>query len=309
MGQKYTRLSLAGEPPDLVSSHHSEEEKALLQQAAGSSAGGAAAEEGANAFHTAANLANGLNGAGLLPLPFTVALAGAMALPIIVFVAMLSWYCACVIVACLYSKGADHQWERKRKSYHENGIDAFGAVGGRLVLAVQLVTLIAAAALFLVLIGTSLATAIPGSASSWLGNRGWTMIAWLIISPTAWLPSLRQVSWLSGAGVMVLFGLLSAVIYAAIIAIPDAGQVHGVHQSNSGGNVSGLLATRWAELPTFTKARSSLSCVFGMVLFSFSCHTMLPSLEDGMRPAERRRFPLVLGLTFGFSMLLRNTSL
>eukprot|EP01043_Picozoa_sp_COSAG02_P003500 COSAG02_NODE_85_length_39411_cov_50.018493_27_plen_116_part_00 len=68
---------------------------------------------GASPLQTAVNLANGQNGLGLLPLPFTVVLAGGAAFAAVVFVAVLSWYCACVITASLYSKSHTGRWERQ----------------------------------------------------------------------------------------------------------------------------------------------------------------------------------------------------
>lgn len=279
-------------------------------------------EEGTSVVQTALNLANGLEGMGLLGLPFTVVLAGGLAFPIILAVALLTGYSACAIVAQLYSRSpaavkhdvdgfqmpvlaagssspavlpeGSGAWERRRSSYKENGEAAFGVVGGRAVLAVQLLTLLAVAGLFLVLVGNALAGAIPGSASAWLGNRGWTAIVWLAIAPAAWIPSLRQISWLSGAGVALLGFLLLAVVYAAVTAPPEDGSEGG-----------GLMESRQAELLPMSQGLHAAPCVFGMVLFSFSCHTMLPSMEAAMRPSERRMFPAVVGVTFAACTCLK----
>jgi amino acid permease len=256
-------------------------------------------EDGASILQTSLNLANALEGMGLLALPFTVVLAGGVAFPIVVFCALLSGYSACAIVASLYSRAsAGHgaslgEWERQRGSYQDIGKAAFGESGGRLVLGVQLVTLLAVAGLFLVLVGNALEGAVPGG---FLGRRGWTVLTWVVVGPTAWIPSLRQISWLSGAGVALLGGLVSAVVYAAaVVVLPDG----GVQQQAAGGSAAGgagappltLWQTRQAELPDLSFR--SVPCVFGMVLFSFSCHTMLPAMEAAMRPSERRYFPAV----------------
>jgi amino acid permease len=290
----------------------------------------ATTDTGATVLQTALNLANGLEGMGLLALPYTVALAGGLAFPIILLVALLTGYSACAIIASLYSRPAagatatasagerrGGEWQRVRSSYQEIGTAAFGAAGGRGVQVVQLLVLLAVAALFLVLIGNTLAGVVPGGVSAQLGNRGWTVVVWLAVGPSAWIPSLRQISGLSGAGVALLGGLLASLVYAACVA--STAHVDGHHDGRSGGGsasaagrevdgsdeVRGIWAARVSELPVAAQAWGSAPCVFGMVLFSFSCHTMLPAMEAGMRPTQRRLFPAVVVATFACCTVLK----
>lgn len=256
-------------------------------------------EDGTSIVQTALNLANGLEGMGLLALPFTVVLAGSLAFAIIVFVAMLSSYSACAIIASLYSRSSAPStqtggsslgsWARERASYQDIGKAAFGERGGRLVLYIQLITLLAVAGLFVVLVANTLADAIPGT---FLGRRGWTVVSWAAVAPTAWIKSLRQISWLSGAGVALLAFLVSAMVYAAAVAVPAVDPQQLV-SSDSGMAKSSLALWQARQLELPELSFRAVPCVFGMVLFSFSCHTMLPAMEAAMRPSDRRHFPAV----------------
>jgi hypothetical protein len=166
---------------------------------------------------TGLNIANTLEGMGLLGLPYSVRLAGGYTGAAVVLVCVISAYTAVVIAASLYaaeraapqwSGDVGHigvRWVRRRSSYVENARSAFGPAGGYVVLVMQLFTLTSVAAIFLVLVGDSLAGVMPhvvGSAAlarlPLQGDTLWIVLAWVCIVPTAWIDSLRKISWLSG---------------------------------------------------------------------------------------------------------------
>jgi amino acid permease len=181
-------------------------------------------------------------------------------------------------------------------------------------------------AIFLVLVGNSLAGVMPellGSATSarilallpLSANRLYTLAAWLCVVPTAWVPSLRQISWLSGAGVVLLLVLVSLLLWAAATALFDAH--HDGHSDGSGSSweedgsgsvapTSAASGLRWSSvlrerldaLPDGAGAWGALPCALAMIAFSFSCHNMVPGFEEGMHPAQRHQFPAVAGVTF-----------
>ena len=69
----------------------------------------------------------------------------------------------------------------------------------------QLFTLTSVTAIFLVLVGDSLAGVMPQIVSSEAlarlplrGDKLWVVLAWICVVPTAWMSSMWQVSWLSG---------------------------------------------------------------------------------------------------------------
>lgn len=173
---------------------------------------------GGSPFRTALNIANTLEGMGLLGLPYTVRLAGAYAGGAILLVCSISAYTAVAISSSLYaaqratprlSVDVDNlsvTWIRERSSYVANARSAFGVSGGVAVMVLQLFTLTSVTAIFLVLVGDSLAGVMPQIVSSEAlarlplkGDKLWVVLAWICVVPTAWMSSLRQVSWLSGA--------------------------------------------------------------------------------------------------------------
>ena len=144
-------------------------------------------------------------------------------------------------------------------------------------------------AIFLVLVGNSLADhgllpALLGAGATrrllelarplGLGaaDRLWTVAAWLVVVPTAWAPSLRQISWLSAAGVLLLLGLVALVLFAATAAVlggggGEDGSVAAGHEASAGA----FWRERQDELPADAAAWRALPCAFAMVAFSFSC--------------------------------------
>eukprot|EP01047_Picozoa_sp_COSAG01_P059684 COSAG01_NODE_7201_length_3306_cov_59.287496_3_plen_520_part_00 len=303
----------------------------------GGGSGGATATASASVLGTALNIANTLEGMGLLGLPFAVRLAGARyTLGALAVVCAASCWTAIVIAATLYdpkrttrsvgrSNGGGVVWVRARASYVENATAAFGTTGGMLTLVIQTGTLIAVSSIFLVLVGNSLAdpdvmpTLLGARANSRLlelarpfglgADRLWTVMCWVVVVPTTWAPGLRQISWLSGAGVVLLLGLVALVLVAAVRAAVDHGD--GDSSSGTGHHSSGSMAglgsgtaaqslwhQRLGELPEDAAALRALPCAFAMVAFSFSCHNMIPGFEEGMFPSDRHRFPAVVAATF-----------
>ena len=133
---------------------------------------------------------------------------------------------------------------------------------------------------------------------SWLqGTRLWTLAAWVVVVPTAWMRSLRQISWLSGAGVALLFGLTGILVYAAAKELTSA-----EHEQADGSAASAHDGVTWRErydeLPHGDHAFDAAPCAFAMVLFSFSCHAMVPGYEQGMRPSQRHLWDAVVVVTF-----------
>ena len=108
---------------------------------------------------TALNIANTLEGMGLLGLPYAVRLAGGYAFGAIAVVCATSCWTAVVIAATLYdpvpaAAGGTQQrggsnggargvrWVRARTSYVENATAAFGPAGGVVTLVIQVGTLV-----------------------------------------------------------------------------------------------------------------------------------------------------------------------
>ena len=100
----------------------------------------------------------------------------------------------------------------------------------------------------------------------------------------------------AGAGVALLLGTIGVLVYAAIAGLTGFGSLP------DGGTGSLSNAHSWrdrvSELPTGDDARHAIPCAFAMLLFSFSCHAMIPGFEQGMRPSQRQHFPVVVVTTF-----------
>jgi amino acid permease len=104
----------------------------------------------------------------------------------------------------------------------------------------------------------------------------------------------------AGAGVALLFGIIGVLVYAAIAAM-TGGRDDDVGTGSLSPHDHTALSwrDRLDELPSGDDARHAVPCAFAMLLFSFSCHAMIPGFEQGMRPSQRRLFPAVVVTTFG----------
>jgi hypothetical protein len=120
------------------------------EAAAGSPPPAQAAAKPTSLFQTALNIANTLEGMGLLCLPYAVRLAGGYAFGAIALVCAASCWTAIVIAATLYDPeklqpavaGGSVRWVRARRTYVENATAAFGTAGGVATLLIQVGTLI-----------------------------------------------------------------------------------------------------------------------------------------------------------------------
>ena len=257
----------------------------------------------ASNFSTILNLANGVEGQGILALPLVVKAGWLPALLFVVGVAISSGYTATVLIACLYDPvrrtgqdytvgasllrtGEARTWVRVRSSYAEVGKAAFGRPGQFAVLAFQVVALIGVAALFQILAGASarqfaLSLAAPGSlvaqAKPWL----WTLGSMVLVIPMTCFPSLRSISWLSGFGVLSLMLVIGAVVGTA-----------------------GAAQGEWTAPPP-TTSLADIPIAYGLIAFSFSAHSMMPAMEGGMAPSQRRKWPMVVVVTFTLCALLK----
>jgi len=262
-----------------------------------------------------------MNGMGVIALPFATYLGGAITFLLVFVCAFVSWASACLITCSLYDgshaaefpgddrelrlkaweseKEAATRWFRARNSYADNGETAFGNFGRRFVLLIQVASLTLVAALFCTLSGDTMYALVQHivkddeSAENWLGHltvRAWTGIFVIMVVPASCLSSLKSLSWLSGFGVLVHF-LLQATMF-----------IQAVESTRQGGE--GFLRKRFTEDLTLVNW-SSVPCALGIVIFSFSCHTLMPGVEDSLKSSERYKFPRIAAMAFGSSAALK----
>lgn len=186
--------------------------------------------------------------------------------------------------------GGPVKWVRKRNSYVENAQAAFGPTGRAFMLAFQLLSILLVSGLFLVLVGSSIYGLRHEMPPIFTGDyaltewspRVWTAISLVIVLPTAFISGLKQASWMSAVGIVVLLFVFGSSTYAAA-------------NESLVDKINDLPIVRWNSLP----------CATAIILFSFSAHSMMPQFEESLSPQQRYLFPAISALSFGVSGLLK----
>lgn len=155
----------------------------------------------ASLWKAALNIINFIEGVGFLALPFAVAKGGIAAIAAFLFMPVIYWFTALVLVDCLYYTDGSRGKTRVRSSWREIGQDMWPRFGGIAVTAVQCFDLTIIATSYLIVCGSLMATAFP---SLPVTETLWTCIAAIVVLPTTFLKSLSQIAWLSVIGVVAL---------------------------------------------------------------------------------------------------------
>ena len=169
----------------------------------------------ATTLQTVFNLANELEGAGLLGLPYTFRLGGWASAACMVLCGTMAGFTGYCIAMCMY----DEKGVRVRATYRSVGLACFGRAGELTVFLMQITNLVCVGVVFLVLIGSTLHSAhqligdesgsgdgASGSASilgltiSRADRRLWTALATCAALPTVHIGGFRKLAYLSMAG-------------------------------------------------------------------------------------------------------------
>lgn len=235
----------------------------------------------ATTMQTLFNLANELEGAGLLGLPYTFRLGGwASAVCMAVCGVMAGWTGYCIAM-CMY----DDKGVRVRNTYRSVGLACYGRSGERMVFFMQMLNLTLVGVVFLVLVGSTLhgAHAVVDTHVLGIGQsdrRIWTAIATAVALPTVHVGGFHKISYLSIAGSLLLAVIVVVGVVASVIQI---GQ-HGAQQMPS------------IEI-------EHIPAAFSVYAFAFSCHGIIPELESSM--AHPEHFKSVVTGAFTVNMITK----
>lgn len=196
----------------------------------------------------------------VVSLPYAVLHGGWWGVFALAFVAYICYYTGLLLVECLY----DDQGARIRNSYKAVAETCWGRPwGGRLVLTAQMIELLMTCILYVVLCGDLLESSFPGSA---MDKMGWMMISTALLMPCAFLTDLRAVSWLS------FWNAVSHIVINFVVLAYCLSQ-----------------ASRWSlRSVKFTLNITTFPTVLGIVVFSYTSHIFLPTLEGSM--TDRTKF-------------------
>lgn len=202
---------------------------------------------------------------GILSIPYALSGGGWLSLILLFSVAILCWYTGLLLQRCMDSKPLI-------KTYPDIGEAAFGRKGRALISLFMYLELYLVAVEFLILEGDNLDKLFPNTSFKIGGlkiggQRGFVLLAALVILPTTWLRSLGVLAYVSAGGVLASAVLVGCVFWA--------GAAEGV-----GFHAEGELL-KFGGLPT----------TISLFVFCYCGHAVFPTLCNSMK--DRSQFPKV----------------
>ncbi|CAD5219205.1 unnamed protein product [Bursaphelenchus xylophilus] len=202
------------------------------------------------ALQAAWNITNAIQGMFIVGLPYAVKIGGWWTVLALVGAAYVCYRTGISLIECLY----DDNGKKIRHSYREVAEAAWPGFG-KLVLAAQLTELLSTCIIYLVLAGDLLQGCVPA-----IDKPAWMMLVASILLGTALVDDMRLVSQIS------FYNAVSHLIINAIMVLYCFSQI----SDWSLGSVAFLPSLRL--LPT----------IIGVVVFGYTSHIFLPSLEASM---------------------------
>ncbi|XP_064411285.1 vesicular inhibitory amino acid transporter [Latimeria chalumnae] len=208
------------------------------------------------------NVTNAIQGIFVLGLPYAVLHSGYVGLLLIVLAAVICCYTGKILITCLYEENEGGQLVRVRNTYEDIANACckhlFPKLGGKIVNMAQLVELIMTCILYLVVSGNLMSYSFPYLP---LSEKGWSVIAFVILMPCVFIKNLKIVSKLSLLCSLVQFLISFAVITYCLT------QTH-----------------RWSwRRFQFSMDFEKFSVSVGVIIFSYTSQIFLPTLEGSMK--------------------------
>ncbi|RCN46470.1 transmembrane amino acid transporter protein [Ancylostoma caninum] len=211
------------------------------------------------ALQAAWNVTNAIQGMFIVGLPIAVKVGGWWSVAAMMGVAYICYWTGVLLIECLYEKD-----KKVRFSYRE--VAEFYRPGfGKWVLAAQLTELLSTCIIYLVLAADLLQSCFPS-----IDKPAWMMIVSAVLLACAFLDSLVVVSQLSFA---------NAISHLAVNAIM---MIYCLSEVRS-----------WAfSSVTFGLDIYTLPTMIGVVVFGYTSHIFLPSLEGNMKEPKEFKWML-----------------
>ncbi|DBA00817.1 TPA: hypothetical protein N0F65_004722 [Lagenidium giganteum] len=237
---------------------------------------------GVSSFNEAVfNAINVLLGVGVLSSPFALRSSGwLIGIPLFMFFSLVTNHTAKLLGKCL-------EYQEGMQTYPDIGEAAFGTRGRFFISVIFFTELFTAAAMFMVLIGDTLAALIPNYTETQL-----MVIACILILPTMWTTHLSILSYFSIVGILSSFFCLYTVLYVGLFTDEATAATLG----------GSLLHPRPVEIIADSD-RIPLS--IGLTMVAFGGHSVFPSICSSM--ADKSQYPRMLDVSYVIVVLVYAT--
>ncbi|KAF4688786.1 hypothetical protein FOZ60_002451, partial [Perkinsus olseni] len=170
--------------------------------------------DGSSSFRTIVNFALVAIGVGILALPRAIAQGGWIVGSLLIFVAWgVSQYAIILLWKCMVMAP---DGKEKFTSFQAIGRECFGRVGEVVVAVVLYADLLMVCSLLVILVGDGMHQLVPSVERIW-----WCLIFVGIMMPLAWMPTMKEVAFVSGLGIAAAFVTVIMVIVASSREVVD----------------------------------------------------------------------------------------
>eukprot|EP00794_Sanderia_malayensis_P019192 gene19192-21114_t len=217
------------------------------------------------------NIFNANQGVVILTMPFVVLCGGYLSLLATAAVAAVSNYTSKKLIKCLYDRDpASGELVRMRESYEEIGEAFAGDFGKWMVYVAMIIEQLSYCTLLLILCGSILHNSFPDSG---FDKTHWSMLAFILVIPNAFMINLSQVAWVS----------LITVVVGQIVYVVVA--VYSFYR-----------ASKWSvhETPPFEMGKFFIG--MGIVVVSYSSQPYMPAIHGSMR--HPRKYSIIMNVTY-----------
>ena len=217
------------------------------------------------------NIFNANQGVVILSMPFVVLSGTYLSLIFTALIATVSNYTSKKLIRCLYEPDPETGVEvRVRESYEEIG-EAFGGSFGKwMVYLAMIVEQLSYCTLLLILCGSILHSSFPNAP---LNKMHWSMMAFVLVVPNAFMMNLGQVAFVS-----LLTVVIGQIVYVTVA-------VYSFYRSNN-----------WSIHETPEWDIGNFFICMGIVVVSYSSQPYMPAIEGSMK--KQKHYGVVMDITY-----------
>ena len=217
------------------------------------------------------NIFNANQGVVILSMPFVVLCGGYLSLFGTALVAAVSNNTSKKLVKCLYEPDPDTGvLIRVRDSYEEIGEAFAGDFGKWMVYVAMIIEQLSYCTLLLILCGSILHNSFPDAP---FGKMHWSMLAFVLVVPNAFMTNLGHVAWVS-----LLTVVVGQVVYVTVAVY------------------SFYSADKWGvhKVPPWDTGKFFIA--MGIVVVSYSSQPYMPAIEGSMQ--NKKKYSVVMNITY-----------
>ena len=228
-------------------------------------------------WKSVANLINYMEGIGFLALPYAIKRGGITILVAFLILPVCAWYTGKLLIECLYDTDKKNRRVRSRSTFKELGEILLPKYGGYVFTGFVQLGLFFSSVSYLVLCGSLLSNSLP---SVPLTMTAWICLAGVVVFPTTFLNSMKEIGWLSMISIVALISVVITVLWYGM-AHMDKWNLESVLFWNGEG----------------------VSIALPILIFAYASLYILPTVEHSMR--EKHKFNLALALAYIINVFIK----